>query len=67
MRFYYHSGDNVCAEERWVIRYILENENFSDWEEVYDNLRSRREFCDWFECEVSNTIEKSMENFGGVW
>ena len=67
MNFYYHLGENICAEENWVVRYILNTEDIDDWEEVYNDLRSCREFYGWVDCEVSNTIEELISIHYGVW
>lgn len=67
MNFYYHLGENICAEESWVIQYILNTEDIDDWEEVYSGLRSCREFYGWIDCEVSDTIAERMERIGRVW
>ena len=67
MNFYYHLGENLCAEEKWVIQYILNTEDIDDWEEVYNGLHSCREFYGWIDCEVSDTIAERMERIGRVW
>ena len=71
MRFYYNADLNICAEEDWVVDYILCHEDVACDEFakglirgrdfILDNLRSRREYCGWFDCEVSNTIAEKME------
>lgn len=67
MNFYYHLGENICAEEEWVIQYILNTEDIDDWDEVYNGLHNCREFYGWIDCEVSDTIAKRMERVGRVW
>ena len=61
MRFYYNADLNTCAEESWVIEYILNNEEEQDWEKVYGGLRSCHEYYGWFDCEVSDTIADKFE------
>jgi hypothetical protein len=64
MNFYYNVNENVCAEESWVIEYILSNEeDVHDWEEVYNGLHTCREYYGWIDCEVSNTIMEKMEGY----
>ena len=58
MRFYYNDEINVCAEEPWVIDYLIENGFCEDEAEVLDGLHTRRSFGGWFDCEVSPAIEK---------
>ena len=60
MRFYHNSDINVTAEENWVVDYLMESGQVENRDEAYDNLRGLREFCGWYECEVSNTIEEVM-------
>lgn len=62
MRFYFNINENCCADENWVIEYLLNNEEeVHDWEEAYEGLRTYHEFYGWYECEVSNTIEEKFE------
>ena len=61
MNFYYNADLNICADENWVIEYILNNEGEQNWEEVYSGLRSCREYYGWFDCEVSNSIAEKFE------
>jgi hypothetical protein len=58
LRFYFNDQINVCAEERWVVDYLIENGFCETEEEAIDNLRTCRNFYGWFDCEVSNTIEE---------
>lgn len=58
MNFYYNIQMNVCAEENWVVDFLVENEDCEDREEALESLRTCREFRGWFGCEVSNTIEE---------
>lgn len=67
MRFYYHLGENVCAEEDWVTAYLVNNEECENEVDALVGLRSCREFCGWIECEVSNTIEELMTYNRGGW
>ena len=61
MRFYYNAGMNLCAEENWVVEYLVENDYCANEEEALEGLHHKRVFYDWFECEVSNTIEEKFE------
>ena len=65
--FYYNTQINVCAEENWVVDYLIENGYCEDKEEVLEGLRTCREFCGWVDCEVSNTIEELVNIHYGVW
>lgn len=57
-RFYFNDQINVCAEEKWVVDYLVENGYCETEEEAIDNLHTCRNFGGWFDCEVSNTIEE---------
>ena len=61
MRFYYNAGMNLCAEEKWVVEYLVVNDYCANEEEALEGLHYKRVFYDWFECEVSNTIEEKFE------
>lgn len=67
MNFYYNLGANVCAEEKWVVAYLVINGEVETEEEALDGLHSCREFCGWIDCEVSNTIEELINDHYGVW
>lgn len=56
MRFYYNAGMNLCADENWLVEYLVINENVENEDEARRGLRSCREFHGWFECEVANSI-----------
>lgn len=60
MRFYYNIGLRLCAEEDWVADYLYIAGSVESREEAVEELRSRGEFCGWFECEVSGTIEEKF-------
>lgn len=60
MRFYFNDQINVCAEEPWVVNYLIENGFCEDEAEALDGLHTRRNFCGWFDCEVSPAIEESF-------
>lgn len=66
MNFYYHLGENICAEEGWVVAYLIENTDCEEEATIIQELRSRREFYGWFECEVSNTIYEQVGMYYGV-
>ena len=67
MNFYYNLGTNVCAEEKWVVDYLVINGEVETEEEALTGLHSCREFCGWIDCEVSNTIEELISiHYGGV-
>ena len=61
MRFYHNNNINVTAEESWVVDYLMESGQVDNREEAVENLQGMREFCGWYDCEVSNTIEEAME------
>jgi hypothetical protein len=67
MNFYYNIQINVCAEENWVVDYLIENGYCENKEEALQGLRSCREFYGWVDCEVSNTIEELISVHYGVW
>lgn len=67
MKFYYHLDENICAEESWVAKYLVNNGEVETEEEAIMGLHSCREFCGWFDCEVSNTIEELINVHYGVW
>lgn len=67
MNFYYNLGANVCAEEKWVVAYLVINGEVETEEEALVGLHSCREFCGWIDCEVSNTIEELINDHYGVW
>lgn len=67
MNFYYNLGTNVCAEEKWVIDYLVINGEVETEEEARTGLRTCREFCGWIDCKVSNTIEELIGEYYGAW
>lgn len=67
MNFYYNTHINICAEEKWVVDFLVENEECEDKEEALEGLRSRREFYGWIDCIVSDTIEELINIHYGVW
>ena len=67
MNFYYNASMNVCAEEKWVIEYLVINGYCMNEEEALEGLRRRRVFFDWFDCEVSNTIAELINDHYGTW
>lgn len=58
MKFYFNDQIDVCAEEPWVVDYLVENGFCEDETEALDSLRTRRHFGGWFNCEVSPAIEE---------
>lgn len=61
MRFYYCPSMNLCAEEKWVVDYLVINGYCMNEEEALEGLHYKRVFFDWFDCEVSNTIAEKFE------
>lgn len=61
MKFYHNNNTNITAEENWVADYLYQSGQVDSREEAVEGLRGMREFCGWYECEVSNTIEEKME------
>ena len=61
MRFYFNDEINICAEEPWVVGYLIENGFCEDETEALDSLHTRRSFCGWFDCEVSPTIDELFQ------
>ena len=66
MKFYYHLGENLCAEEKWVAGYLVNNGEVETEEEAIIGLHSCREFYGCFECELSNTIYEHVGMYYGV-
>ena len=66
MNFYYHLGKKLCAEEKWVTEYLINNSEVETEEEAIVGLHSCREFCGWIDCEVSNTIYEQVGMYYGV-
>lgn len=66
MNFYYNIQMGVCAEENWVVDFLVENEDCEDREEALQGLRTCREFYGWIDCEVSNTIYEEVGKLYGV-
>lgn len=61
MKFYHNNNINVTAEESWVADYLYQSGQVNSREEAVEELQNKREFCGWYECEVSNTIEEALE------
>ena len=66
VNFYYNINMNICAEEDWVVGFLVENEDCENKEEALDGLHSCREFYGWIDCDVSNTIAELINNYYGV-
>ena len=66
VNFYYNINMNICAEEDWVVGFLVENEDCENKEEALEGLRSCREFYGWIDCDVSNTIAELINNYYGV-
>ena len=60
MRFYFNDQIDVCAEEPWVVNYLIENGFCENEAEALEELHTRRNFHGWFDCEVSPAIEESF-------
>ena len=60
MKFYYNANNNICAEETWVADYLFIGGMVESREEALEELKTKREFYGWFECEVSNTIDEKF-------
>ena len=60
MKFYHNKNTNITAEESWVADYLYISGQVDNREKAVEELQSKREFCGWYECEVSNTIEEAM-------
>ena len=60
MKFYHNKNINITAEESWVADYLYQSGQAESREEAVEGLRGMREYCGWYECEVSNTIEEAM-------
>lgn len=60
MRFYHNNNINVTAEEEWVVDYLIESGQVDSREEAIEELQGMREFCGWYDCQVSSTIEEKM-------
>ena len=66
VNFYYNIDMNICAEEDWVVGFLVENEDCENKEEAIYGLHSCREFYGWIDCDVSNTIAELINNYYGV-
>ena len=66
VNFYYNINMNICAEEDWVVGFLVENEDCENKEEALEGLHSCREFYGWIDCDVSNTIAELINNYYGV-
>ena len=66
VNFYYNINMNICAEEDWVVGFLVENEDCENKEEALNGLHSCREFYGWIDCDVSNTIAELINNYYGV-
>lgn len=66
MNFYYCPSMNTCAEEKWVVDYLVINGYCMNEEEALEGLHHKRVFFDWFCCEVSNTIYEQVGMYYGV-
>ena len=60
MKFYHNKNTNITAEESWVADYLYISGQVDNREKAIEELQSKREFCGWYECEVSNTIEEAL-------
>lgn len=60
MRFYFNSDLNLCAEENWVVGYLVYGDEVKTREEALEGLRTKWVFCGWSECQVSNSIEEKF-------
>ena len=60
MRFYFNDQIDVCAEEPWVVGYLVDNGFCENEAEALEELHTRRNFHGWFDCEVSPAIEESF-------
>lgn len=59
-RFYFNMGENLCADERWLIGYLhIQNPDLTE-DEIENELHSCREFAGWYECQVSNSISEKF-------
>ena len=61
MKFYHNNNINTTAEESWVADYLYVSGQVESREEAIEELQGKREFCGWYECGVSNTIEEALE------
>ena len=60
MKFYHNNNINITAEESWVADYLYLSGQAENREEAVEELQGKREYCGWYECGVSNTIEEAM-------
>ena len=61
MKFYHNNNINTTAEESWVADYLYQSGQVESREEAVEGLRGMREYCGWYDCEVSDTIEEALE------
>ena len=60
MKIYHNNEFNLTAEEEWVADCLYVSGQVESREEALKKLRGRREYCGWYECQVSNTIEEAL-------
>lgn len=60
MKFYFNDDYNKCMDEDSLIEFIQDIAEIEDPEIIRDELHSRREFCGWYECEVSGSIRSKF-------
>ena len=60
MKFYYNADMNICAEETWAIDYLFMGGMIDSRKEALEELRTKHEVYGWFECEISDTIERKF-------
>lgn len=60
MKFYYNPNLNICAEELWVLDFLVIDCKIRDVEEGQEWLKTHEDIFGWHKCTVSATIEEAM-------
>lgn len=59
MKFYFNEYENICMDEDSLVKLIQDVADIEE-EDVREELHTRREFCGWYECEVSDAIKEKF-------
>lgn len=64
MIFYFNNDMNICADENWVVDYLILSGAYDNRREARKDLHEKREVNGWFCCEVCDNISNAMKNRG---
>lgn len=59
MTFYFNVDYNKCMDEDSLVEFVQDIADVEE-EDIREELHTRREFCGWYECEVSNAIQEKF-------